>query len=502
MTAPATDAQVLFQRLLDKLAPIGQTHVLRFWHELSDEQRRCLAAQIEQLDLAWLAQMQERGLRSQLSVPPPDSWQPPEVIGPARTFDQWEYQEQVAQLGEASLKAGEVAILLVAGGQGTRLGWHGPKGTFPIGPISGKSLFQIHAEKVLKLARRYDVPLPLCIMTSPANDQLTRDFFQQHHYFGLPPEQVHFFVQDELPVVEYPSGRLLLADRHRIATSPNGHGGVLTALQKAHLLDRLHARGIRRIFYFQVDNPLVRIADPFFIGHHLERGAEMSLKVVIKNDPLERVGNVVCAQGRYYIVEYSDLPEMLARRRLPSGELLVRYGSIAIHLFELEFLRRLCSRPEPLPCHCALKTTPYLDEHGQLRQPQAPNAVKFETFIFDALPEAQRVVILETSRAEEFEPLKNAAGENSPATVRQALTHLYADWLSQAGVAVPRRPDGSPAFPIEISPLYALDAEELRDKVAHLHDITGPLYLEDRTDLQAPASHDRDSNTADKTRFP
>jgi UDP-N-acetylglucosamine/UDP-N-acetylgalactosamine diphosphorylase len=475
--------------LREYLAAFGQEHVLRWWPELDAEQRQRLACQVAGIDLAQLRALYEQATAAGGLAPVAldvSVLRPAPVLRLASSFEDWERDQRAAERGDEALFAGQVAVLCVAGGQGSRLGFRGPKGTFPIGPLSGKSLFQLHAEKVLALGRRYEKPLPFCIMTSPENDEATRAFFAAHGHFGLDPEQVIFFTQGVMPAVDRETGRLLLAGKDRLALSPNGHGGVLQALADGGHLAALARRGVRQLFYFQVDNPLVKIADPAYLGYHLDAGAEMSLKVVAKNDPYEKVGTVVqegeapAELGRLRVIEYSDLPDELAAQRTPDGELVFWAGSIAIHLFDLAFLDRLAQNAAMLPFHRAVKRVPYLDDDGVLVMPAEPNAIKFEMFIFDALPLARRALAVETDRREEFEPLKNAAGENSPATVRQALANLYAGWLRNAGVEVARRPDGSAAVPVEISPLYALDAAELRARLARTErePVTAPLLLD------------------------
>jgi UDP-N-acetylglucosamine/UDP-N-acetylgalactosamine diphosphorylase len=349
---------------------------------------------------------------------------------------------------------------------------------YPIGPVSGKSLFQIHAEKVLALRRRYQRPVPLLVMTSEATDAETMAFFDDHAHFGLPREDVSFLCQGTMPALDLATGKLLMESRDRLFTSPDGHGGVLRALEKARLLPALQARGVRHVFYFQVDNPLVKVADPVFLGYHLTTRAEVSLKIVPKESPLDKLGNVVGVDGRCTIIEYSDLPEALARQTDGQGHLRIWAGSPAIHLFELDFLLRMCREGTQIPFHVARKKVPYLDEPARLVHPERENALKFEKFIFDVLPLADRWAVAETSRREDFMPLKNATGSDTPETVRQALSNLAGDWLEQAGVGVPRRPDGDAAVALEISPLFALDAAELGTKVPPPRRIEGPTYLE------------------------
>jgi UDP-N-acetylglucosamine/UDP-N-acetylgalactosamine diphosphorylase len=351
---------------------------------------------------------------------------------------------------------------------------------FAIGPVTNKSLFQIHAEKVLALSRRYGKAVPFLVMTSPATHAETEAFFAEHRSFGLDPHEVFFFCQGTMPALDMATGRVLLESRSRLFASPNGHGGTLTALAESGLLDRLRRRGIRQVFYFQVDNPLVKVADPLFLGHHLAADAEVSSKIVPKEGPTDKLGNLVLIDGRCSMIEYSDLPESLARQTDAAGRLHLWAGSPAIHIFAVDFLDRVTRDRRGMPFHVARKKVPYLDDAGRPVNPTRENALKFEMFIFDVLPLAQRWTVVETSRREEFVPLKNATGPDSPETVRQALCDLAGDWLQHAGAAVPRRPDGHVAVPLEISPLYALDAEELARKVDRGLRIQGPLYLGDK----------------------
>jgi UDP-N-acetylglucosamine/UDP-N-acetylgalactosamine diphosphorylase len=269
---------------------------------------------------------------------------------------------------------------------------------------------------------------------------------------------------------------VLLAERDHVALSPDGHGGTLRALARGGCLDDMRARGIETVFYLQVDNPMIAIADPGFVGAHRLAGADVSSKVVRKRDPGEKVGIVAERAGRQLVIEYSDLPDRLAEQRRPDGELAFSAGSIALHVFALEFIARLAGAAD-LPYHRARKVVPYVDEHGRRVEPASANAIKFEQFIFDTLPLAGRALALETGRAAEFEPLKNASGDSSPETVRQRLSDAAADVLEAAGANVARRPDGSAAVPIEVSPLVAADPAEVARRVPAGTVVDGPFTL-------------------------
>lgn len=467
--------------LVERLARHGQSHLLRWWDDLGAAERARLVAEIQSIDLDQFDELAARLVQGDEPAPLAlDQVKPIEVFRLPQTDGERVARRRAAEIGASALAAGEVAVVIVAGGSGTRLGFEGPKGTYPIGPVSAASLFQIHAEKIVAMGRRHGKPLPLYIMTSPENHDATARYFAAHDNFGL--SHLRLFVQGQMPAADRTDGKILLAEKGHVALSPDGHGGTLNALAARgeaggpSCLDEMRERGIRTLFYFQVDNPLVHIADPAFLGLHHEARADMSFKVIEKLAPDEKVGVVVRAAGRPQVIEYSDLPAELAERREPDGRLALWAGSIAVHILEREFIERLVS-DTPLPFHRAIKKVPYVDESGRTVSPQEPNAVKFERFIFDALPRATRWTLVETDRTVEFEPLKNATGPDSPATVRQRMSDRFAGWLEHAGATVPRRSDGSVPFGIEISPLFALDADELKAKLEPGLVVADPLYL-------------------------
>jgi len=385
-----------------------------------------------------------------------------------------ERNEALSAYGEAALSRGEVGVLLVAGGQGSRLGFEGPKGAYSIGPLSGASLFEIHARKVLALERRYGAEVPFYIMTSQANDAPTRAFFEEHAYFGLTPERVLFFTQGMWPALDL-EGRILLEAPGRIFMSPDGHGGTITALRDRGMFADMEQRGIHSLFYFQVDNPLVEIADPRFVGLHLKEGADVSIKVCSKRDPAEGLGVVAVKGGRSMIVEYSELTPQQMQEKRADGRLKLLFGSVAIHVFAVAFLKK--EAEAALPLHKAIKKVPYVDAAGNAVKPDAPNACKFEKFIFDVIPDAAVALNVEFDRACEFSPVKNAEGNDSPATTQRDMVRKFAGWLEAAGVAVPRAADGEPRWRIEIDPCFALDAEALASKLGDGFELDSDLLL-------------------------
>jgi UDP-N-acetylglucosamine/UDP-N-acetylgalactosamine diphosphorylase len=474
------DEQVL-RRLA---ADAGQDHVFRFWGDLPEEGRRQLLAQFAEVDFEELAELIDLHVTERRPPELPPDLEPAPFIPLPTTDAERSRRDAMRQKGEELLAAGKVAPMVVAGGQGTRLGYEGPKGAFPIGPVSGRTLFDVFAEAIHAARLTYGVSIPWYIMTSRANDLATRDFFEAHNFFDLPRPDVKFFTQGMMPAIDL-QGKLIMSARDQLTWSPDGHGGSIRALARTGTLADMASRGIEHISYFQVDNPLVPPLDPVFIGHHADAASDMSSKMARKRDPKEKLGAFCLSRGRLHVIEYSDLPDKLAEARNPDGRLRFEAGSIAIHILSRAFVERLSTgRRFALPFHRAEKKIPHLDERGNLVSPTRPNGVKFETFVFDALPMAANPIVLEIDRAVEFSPVKNAAGLDSPATAQRDMIRLAAQWLEEAGVEVPRQPDGTPTYKVEVSPLAARNVEELRALVAHLNvrTVTGDLYLDLETE--------------------
>ena len=436
-----------------RLRAHGQEHLLTGWSALSAEQRHGFVKQLERVDFAELVRLFARRDESQTHFDP-------SAVTPIAVEDASPVDAETLKLGEDCLRRGEVAVLVVAGGQGTRLGFDKPKGLFPVSPVSGASLFRLHAEKVHALSRKYGAAVPMLVMTSAATTVDTRAFFTEHDNFGLPPGDVTFFEQGTMPALDAATGRLLLTAPGELNLSPNGHGGTLTALADTGLLAVLNARGVKHVFYFQVDNALVDLAAPGFVGRHVATNSDASTKVVDKTRPDEKVGVLALIGGKCGIVEYSDLPAELADARDANGELLHRAGNTAIHLFSVAFLERVTQGTQRLAYHLARKKVPLYDpKTGATVKPTAENALKFELFVFDALPLAERWLTVRARREDEFAPLKNATGADSPEAVRAALSDFHARRLRAVGVEV------AEGVPVEIAPLFALTDAELREKI-------------------------------------
>jgi len=264
-------------------------------------------------------------------------------------------------------------------------------------------------------------------MTSPATHDETVAFFEQHHYFGLNKSDVHFFRQGNLPATDAASGKLLLAEKHSLALSPDGHGGLLAALSRSGSIADMRRRGVETLFYHQVDNPLCRVCDPAFLGFHALASADVTTKVVAKQSPEEKMGVVVDVDGRSQIIEYSDLPAELTTHRDHTGGYVFWAGNTAIHCFQRAFFDRLLADKTELPLHRAKKKVPFVDDAGNFVKPETENVLKFERFIFDTLPIAGKSLVVEARREQEFYPLKNKTGDFSPELVKEQILRQNAD---------------------------------------------------------------------------
>lgn len=428
-----------------ELGRLGQQHVLHFARELSPEQLAGLLGQLEVLDFELV--------RAAIASPaqPVDTAAVTPYDRVVLPTDQ--QAAEARHLGVEACRDGRVGTLLVAGGEGSRLGFEGPKGAFPIGAVSGRTLFQLHAERLVAIGRRHGVVPPLYVMTSPGNHDRTAALFAEAGYYGMPPERVLIFAQGVAPALDE-QGRLLLADRDRLVLAPSGNGGLFAALRDSGAFDHMRACGVDTISYVQVDNALARACDERFVGYHLLSESEFSCKAIAKLDAREAVGNFARVAGKLGIVEYTEIPEELATQCGPGGKLLFGYGNPGLFIWSRAFAEAQAARRD-LPIHRAHKKVRHLTLEGKHVEPTAPNAYKLETFALDTLPDARRSLVLACEREEEFAPVKNATGNDSPASARALMTRLYRGWIESGGGTVR---DG---VALEISPLYALDADEL-----------------------------------------
>lgn len=452
--------------LLAQLEPTGQQHLLHYWDELSDVERAELTDQIEGVDFPLLRSLYAGEVDqpdwhelSRRAEPPPAIRLAEREAGEAGSLGILPADAQ--RSGIEALKAGRVGVILTAGGQGSRLGFDLPKSLYPIGPVSGASLLQIHVEKIRALSRRHQVAIPLYLMTSPATHEDTVKFVLENDRFGLSADELTIFCQGTMPAVDIQTGKLLLSDKHQLFLSPNGHGGTVAALHETGALADMEARGVDTLFYLQVDNPLAPICDAQFLGYHLLAGSELTSLAVAKQSPGEKVGNFATIDGKLHVIEYSDLPDDVAEKRDAQGELIFWAGSIAIHVFDRKLFQRAQSSTSTLPYHIARKKVSHLPPGGARVEPNEPNALKFERFIFDLLPEADNPIVVEFAEAECFAPLKNAPGapKDTEEYVQQLMCGQHRRWLEAAGATVAENAQ------VEISPLFAVDAEGVAERV-------------------------------------
>ncbi len=480
MTAntPALTNSADKQKLTALLQPTGQEHLLAFWDELDAAQQQGLAAQIEAIDFAKIDSLYRGNVDqpdwaelSRRATPPPAVRLSERASGGGG--DLGISDEAATKRGVEALAAGKVGVILTAGGQGTRLGFDKPKSEYPIGPISSVPMLQIHVEKILASAARYGVAVPLYLMTSPATHEDTVRFLAENNNFGLAADDVIVFCQGTMPAVDIETGKVLLSSKEELFRSPDGHGGTIAALGTSGAIDHMQSRGIEQLFYLQVDNPLVPICDPALIGYHVLADSELTSLTVAKHKPQDKLGNFAMIDGRLHVIEYSDLPDDVAELRDEQGELKFWAGSIAVHIFERSLLERALKLTDTLPFHIAKKKVPYVDATGKLVAPAEPNALKFEKFIFDLLPAAERPIVVEYAEEECFAPLKNAPGaeKDTEEFVQRMMLAQYRSWLEAAGAKVADGVD------VEISPLFALDAAGVAEKVESGQEFKTSQYL-------------------------
>lgn len=467
-----SDGDKRYQRAMRMLGEHGQGHLLHFYGELSDGEKGRLLEQIEGIDWGRMAGLIERYVRNKPVFEVPANMEPAPFFAMTpdeKTRTKYGAGYEVAKAaGERLLREGKVAAMVVAGGSGTRLGWNGPKGTYPAGPVSGKPLFELFAEQIRGAMKKFGATIAWYVMTSPANNAETAAFFKKHHSFGLNEADVFFFVQGTMPAIGL-DGKLLLETKGSLALSADGHGGSLKALYRSGAIADMKKRGVTTISYFQIDNPTVKIFDTLFLGLHATERSQMSSKMISKEFGKEKLGNFCLIDGKLTVVEYSDLPDELAEQRLANGRLRFEAGSPAIHLLDVGFVEQLNAGGElALPFHRADKKVPCVapapgSGAAITIKPDKANGVKLEQFVFDALPLCERTMILQTDRAEEIAFIKNAEGDDSPASSKRVQSERAARWLEAAGVKVARKPDGSVDAAIELSALTALCACDLKN---------------------------------------
>ncbi len=399
-----------YEEALRKLSPAGQEQLLQYYGELTQEQRDRLLEQIAALDLS-LLELVEDGV-----VEPSKGKLEP--LGAVTLEQIREKREMFEEKGLEALRACKVGAVLLAGGQGTRLGSDKPKGMLNVGIHRELYLFEQLIRNLMEVVHRADAWVPLLVMTSQKNDRDTKDFFREHDYFGYNPDYVFFFVQDMAPSVSY-EGKIYMEDKDRVSASPNGNGGWFSSLAGAGLLGKLKELGVEWLNVFSVDNVLQKIADPVFVGAVLDAGCVCGAKVVSKAGPDEKVGVLCLEDGKPSIVEYYEMTDEIRNSRGQDGRLLYNYGVILNYLFDITTLTRIMN--ENMPVHIVEKKIPHIDSSGGPVKPEEPNGYKFETLILDMIHMMENCLPFEVDRRKEFAPIKNRTGVDSLDSARELM---------------------------------------------------------------------------------
>lgn len=427
-----------------KLAPFGQQHLLKWWAELNAEDKASLKADIENIDLEqvtrWFARTQDSpASRAHVQLQPV----PDELVADSTPLEATDEMLAWEKAGLEQIAEGKLAVLLMAGGQGTRLGSKNPKGMFPLDlpTNTGGSLFELQAKRILRLqelAHRQtgkDGIITWYIMTSSGTEPGTKAFFAKHNYWGMEPDNVVMFQQNEIPSF-MDDGKMLLSTKSKIARAPDGNGGLYSSMVNNKVVEHMDGRGIGYIHIYGVDNILVKVGDPRFLGACIDKKVDVGAKCVIKQDPGEKVGLVCMLGTQYEVMEYSEItPEAMQLRR-PDGGLSFNAGSICNHLYTMDFMKSACEKEDTLKHHVARKKLPFVDDSGVVVTPEEPNGIKLEKFVFDVFRLAKSLAVVQVDRGHEFAPLKNAsgAGKDCVETCRAAFFKLNRQYLQKAGV--------------------------------------------------------------------
>ena len=398
--------------LIEKLTKYKQQHLLKFESELSESEKQELYKQIETLDFSYLNELNKKEESQNAVITPIEATTIQEINAK---------KEEFKSIGINALKNKQVGALILAGGMGTRLGSDNPKGMYNVGKTKEIYIFQRLIENLMDVVRLTGTYVPLFIMTSEKNDEVTRKFLEEKNYFGYNKDYIRFFVQDMAPCCDF-NGKILLESKNRIATSPNGNGGWYTSLlNNKDAKQMLEDLGIKWINVFNVDNVLQKMADPVFVGATIAGGYEMGSKVIRKNDPYEKLGVMCNKNGHPSVIEYIDLTEEMAHLKNKNGERVYDFGAFMNYLFSVEMLNR--TKNEKLPIHVVTKKVEHIDDNGNLIKPETPNAHKFEMLCVDMVEHSRSCLVFEAIREKEFAPIKNKTGVDSVESA-QALLEL------------------------------------------------------------------------------
>jgi len=403
-----------------ELKKYGQEHLLNNYENLDENKQKILINQLSNIDFELINSLYAN--TKKVDKNSKDVIEPIEYLDKYKLNDQYKVYEAI---GKAAIKEGKLAAVTMAGGQGTRLGHKGPKGTYDIGLESHKSLFELLADGIKEEAKKYDVTVPWFIMTSRENNKETVDFFEKNKYFGYQKDKnLFFFMQGELPMVDT-EGKILIGEDGLVKEAADGHGGIYEALVKNGMTKKMKELGVEWVFIGGVDNCLVKMVDPVLMGIAIDKKVSVAGKSLVKANPHEKVGVFCKKNGKPYVIEYSEITDEMAEATDENGELLYGESHILCNLFSVDAIERMGANP--LPYHSAYKKAKYIDKDGNLVEPTSPNAYKFEAFLFDAFGEVDELAVLRVKREEEFAPVKNSddAGVDCPSTARKLYENFY-----------------------------------------------------------------------------
>ena len=402
------------------LKKYNQEHLLNGYEKLDSKKQEQLLNQILNIDFELIKSLYENTTTEKKEQE--DIIEPMEYLDKNKLYDDYKHYENI---GKHAIKNGKLAAVTMAGGQGTRLGHNGPKGTYDIGLDSHKSLFELLSDGLKEQGKKYGVTIPWFIMTSRENNEQTIEFFEKNRNFGYQKDKnLFFFIQGELPMVDT-EGKILIDETGLIKQAADGHGGIYESLVKSGMTNKMRELGIEWVFIGGVDNCLVKMVDPVLMGVAIDKGVTVACKSIVKANPHEKVGVFCKRNGKPGVVEYSEISDEMAEATDEDGELLYGESHILCNLFSIDAVERMGR--EPLPYHSAFKKAKYINKDGDLVVPTSPNAYKFEAFLFDAFGEVDDMAILRVKREEEFAPVKNAddAGVDCPSTARKLYEDFY-----------------------------------------------------------------------------
>ena len=393
-----------------------QEHLLKFYDKLEEKKKEELLDQILDTDFELLEKLyKNRDITSSNDIITPI-----EYTDKAKLTE--EDLEKYRKRGAEIIKENKYAVVMVAGGQGTRLGHRGPKGTFVLELNSPKSLFQIFTEKLIDVKNKYNVIIPWYIMTSKENNDETEEFFEKNNYFGYPKDAIKFFIQDEIPMLDI-NGKVIMTEEGLIKQAPNGHGGIFEAMFKNNVVEDMKNNGVEWIFVGPVDNPLVKMVDEILIGVAVDKKVLAIGKSLVKANPKEKVGVFCKKNGKPAVIEYTEISDEMAEEKDKNGNLVYGESHINCNMFNIKAIEYIGNNK--LPYHSAFKKATYMNEKGDIIEPSEPNAYKFESFIFDSFQKLDDMAILRVNREEEFAPVKGKTGVDSVETARELYNKYH-----------------------------------------------------------------------------